>query len=119
MNSFKTGEKIYQIRQCLGLTQKQLAAEIGVSHQLISSYERGDSLPSLEVAVKISNYSNVSLAWLTMDENTKDKTPENITADERKILDMYRIADKHGKETAKRVLEIAAIASGQRRKCKK
>jgi transcriptional regulator with XRE-family HTH domain len=120
MNSFKIGEKIYQIRQCLGLTQRQLAEAVGVSHQLISSYEKGDSLPSLEVAVKIARHSDISLTWLTMDEKTPNKkTSESITAEERKILEMYRLAAKTDKDTVKRVLEMAAVASGQRRLCKK
>lgn len=42
------GKKIYTLRTKMGLTQEQLAEQLGVSRQSISKYEYGQSTPELE-----------------------------------------------------------------------
>jgi transcriptional regulator with XRE-family HTH domain len=49
-----TGEVLKAFRKCEGLTLKQLGQRLGISHQLISTYERGEALPSLEQASKLA-----------------------------------------------------------------
>ena len=43
-----TENRISQYRESLGLTQSQLADLVGVSKNTVSSWERGEFLPSLE-----------------------------------------------------------------------
>ena len=45
MNCAKTGGLILQLRQEKGLTQQQLAQQLGVSNKTISKWERGLGLP--------------------------------------------------------------------------
>ena len=40
--------KILQLRKALGLSQEQLAEQVGVSRQSISKWETGQSAPELE-----------------------------------------------------------------------
>ena len=47
------GEFIKQIRQWLGMTQKELAAKAGISYQQLSQYERGVRSPKDETLDKI------------------------------------------------------------------
>lgn len=47
------GEFIKQIRQQLGMTQKELAAKVGISYQQLSQYERGARSPKSETLDKI------------------------------------------------------------------
>lgn len=44
-----------------GISQKQLALDIGVKPSTISMIEKGANLPSLALAYKISKYFNVSI----------------------------------------------------------
>lgn len=48
------GERIRARREELGLTQAQLADELGVSHQHVSGIESGASAPSLDLLVRVA-----------------------------------------------------------------
>jgi transcriptional regulator with XRE-family HTH domain len=61
-------EKIVHLRQKRKLTQKELAKIIGVHFSHMSRYERGISLPSVEVVKKISQVFNVSTDYLLFDD---------------------------------------------------
>ncbi|HYJ92320.1 MAG TPA: helix-turn-helix transcriptional regulator [Pyrinomonadaceae bacterium] len=52
MKMVKTG--VFELREERGWTQGQLAAAVGVSRQSINSIERGRYVPSLELALKLS-----------------------------------------------------------------
>ena len=47
-----------------GISRKELAEAVGVNNQTIGYLERGDYKPSLELALKISQYFNVSVEML-------------------------------------------------------
>jgi len=59
-----TGKIITQLRDNKGWSQNELATRAGVSHVMIGKYERGDAVPSLEVAKKIADVLDVSLDYL-------------------------------------------------------
>lgn len=48
-------------RNLLGITQDELANELNISRQFISSIERGTKLPSIKLAFKISKILDVEL----------------------------------------------------------
>ena len=54
------GQKIKYFRNNDGLTQKEVAAESGLSTSLISKIERGEVVPSLRTLVKLSKAMGVS-----------------------------------------------------------
>jgi len=56
------GQKIRHYRKLHSLTQKDLAAKIGVTHQYIASIEHRARGISLDKLVDICNYFNVRLA---------------------------------------------------------
>jgi len=67
----RIGENIQRLRKAKGLSLRKLSAEIGISHNNIASYERDAIVPSLENAVKMSQYFNVPLEYLFMGEKAK------------------------------------------------
>ncbi len=54
------GERIARLRKERGLTQTELAEQIGVSQNLVSSYEVGTVRLSADIAVKIAKALKVS-----------------------------------------------------------
>lgn len=56
----KIGERIAQYRKARGLTQQQLAQELGTVKQTIGNYERGDREPSMAVVARIAEILGVS-----------------------------------------------------------
>ena len=58
------GNRLFDARQNLGLTQKQVADEILVTAQAVSSWERGESIPNLDKLADLAILYNVTTDWL-------------------------------------------------------
>lgn len=88
------GEKITQLRKEKSLSQTELANIVGASREAISKYERGEAVPSVDVAARIADAFEVTIDFLigknhtlavdkktlkrmqdidSLDEGTKDK----------------------------------------------
>lgn len=57
-------EILKNLRQEDGLTQNQLAKNIGIGQSTIVGYERGDREPTASNLIKYANYFNVSMDYL-------------------------------------------------------
>lgn len=57
-------EKIKNLRKAFGISQVQLANKLGVTKQCISNWENDNIMPSVEMLIKLSNFFNVSCAYL-------------------------------------------------------
>jgi len=63
------GEKLRALRQKHGLTMRELADALAFkSHGFIGDLESGRKYPSLDLAVKIADYFNISLDELARDD---------------------------------------------------
>ena len=58
------GERLQELRKDAGLSQKDLAEKLCLSHHSISYYERDKSIPTDETKIKIAQLFNVSLDYL-------------------------------------------------------
>ena len=58
------GNRLRQLRKEDNLTQKELAAKLGLAFSTISMYERGIREPDFETAEAIADYFNVSMDFL-------------------------------------------------------
>ena len=73
-----------QSRKEKGLSREQLAKRIGTSGPIVGRYERGDMMPSVEIATKIADALEVSLDYLvgksslTMKDNSMMDRLEDI-----------------------------------------
>jgi len=61
-------KKIVQLRKERNLTQKELASIVGVHFSHMSRYERGISLPSIDVVKKLAQLFHVSADYLLFDD---------------------------------------------------
>ena len=61
----KFNERLKELRLANGLTQKELAKSIEVGRTTISEYESGKIVPKHEGLLKLANYFNVSVDYLT------------------------------------------------------
>ena len=66
----RLAEKLLQIREALGLSQKEMAERLGNyrTSQHISKYERGKSGPPIEVVLAYSRLANVQIEQIVDDE---------------------------------------------------
>ena len=55
------GKKLIQFRKNSGLSQEELAEDVGVTRQTISNWELNETAPDLKQAQKLSEIFNISL----------------------------------------------------------
>lgn len=60
----KLAERIQNLRKIKGLSQEDLAGEIGVSRQAVSKWESGQSTPDLDKIILLSDFFGVSTDYL-------------------------------------------------------
>ena len=77
----KTSKIITDLRKSKDWSQAELANKTGISQVMVGKYERGDAVPSIEVAKKIADALDVSLDYLVgegFNSNFDKKTLKRI-----------------------------------------
>lgn len=64
MNTYITGTTIRKLREAKGMTQLQLAEEIGVSSKAVSKWETAKGLPDISLIEALSQALGVSVMEL-------------------------------------------------------
>ncbi|MEO0556504.1 MAG: helix-turn-helix transcriptional regulator [Bacteroidota bacterium] len=76
------GSIVVQLRKEQGISQTDLATQLGIHKNVLGRYERNEVLPSIETARKIADILDVSLDYLTgkvdveMDKDTQKRILE-------------------------------------------
>jgi transcriptional regulator with XRE-family HTH domain len=85
-------DRLRAVREARQLTQKELAARVGLSDKAIWYYEKGQNDPSAEVLTKLAKALEVSLDYLVglVDEQAGHFQEDDLTPDERRLIWAYR-----------------------------
>jgi len=75
--------RLKETRKACGLSQKEVASFVGVSHDSISSYERGFREPPLDVLIKLAHLYKTSVDYLLGLSKSKGKPIDMSILDER------------------------------------
>lgn len=67
-------EKIMNLRKKKGWSQEELAERLDISRQSVSKWESGESVPTLEKVIRISEIFEVSTDYLLKDDFKEEKT---------------------------------------------
>ena len=73
MNTYVTGTTIRKLRESKGITQQQLANEIGVSSKAVSKRETAKGLPDISLVEALSQALGVSVMELMSGETVMNK----------------------------------------------
>ncbi len=78
IDSVKVGKKIYTLRKENSLTQDDLASKLMVTRQVISKWELGNSLPSIDLIIEISKLFNTPIEEiLCLNDDSKVEVDES------------------------------------------
>ena len=101
-------KRIRICRERLGLSQKQVAIDIGVRPPTVSQWESGVKKPSRENLAKLADLYGVSIEYLmekSDDEGQKDGI--ELSADEQLLITGYRSLNGQGKEYIRQTMYMA------------
>lgn len=88
------GKNLERIRKTRKVSQAALGEELGLTQQMISSYEKGISSPNVEILVKIADYFHVSLDVLV---GYTPKKPQ-VTPTESRFLRYFETLNEMDRE---------------------
>ena len=76
MDQIKVGAFLKALRREKGITQEQLAEELGVSGRTISRWETGNNMPDISLLVEIAEYFDVSIPEIIKGERKSEYMKE-------------------------------------------
>ena len=113
------GYNIANLRAGMDMTQQQLAAALGVSHQAVSKWETGTALPDLETLLNLSRLFNVTVEDLLKDapKVEEEESQEKASVDAAKVWEGIKgVAGQtfqNAKESAGQTFQKAQAVAGQ------
>ena len=76
MDQIKVGAFLKDLRREKGITQEQLAEELGVSGRTISRWETGNNMPDISLLVEIAEFFDVSIPEIIKGERKSESMRE-------------------------------------------
>lgn len=80
------GKRLRQLRKQSGLTQQQLANQVGVTKSVISFYELQERTPSPDVLIKLATIFHVSADYLLGIEVNQSIDVSGLTDNDIKVV---------------------------------
>ena len=93
MDLMKIGKLLQELRKEKGLTQEQLAEQMGVARRTVSRWETGSNMPDLDILMELSDLYETDL---------------------REILNGERKSERMNEELKETVLQVADYSSEER-----
>lgn len=90
------GENVRAVRSRAGLSQKELAAAVGVSQAMVSQVERGEKSPSLDLFETMARVLGVKASYLL------GETREGVSEEEEVYLAQLRRLPPMAREKLRR-----------------
>ena len=88
------GKNIFELRRAKGITQEELAEELGVTAAAVSKWEKGNTLPDVLMVCAIADHFGISTDELLGRSRELKKLIVVTEGEDRKILE--RLLRQHG-----------------------
>lgn len=86
------GQRLQEQRRLKNLSQKEVAASIGISASIVSNYESGERTPSVEILIALARLYHCSTDYLLgFDQTDKDRLLDvsMLTNEQRSLLQHF------------------------------
>ena len=100
MDLVKIGSFLQKLRKEKGITQEQLAEQLGVARRTVSRWEAGSNMPDLDVLVELSDFYAVDLREILNGERKSEHMNEELKET------VLQVADYSSEERARLVRRI-------------
>lgn len=104
MPALNYGEALRYQREIIGLSQFELAKQIGTSHQNINRWERGAVLPNIDFCFHLANFYGITVDELFCISDypkvtdTMSVGTAHYSSEERELIEKYRELNTPGKK---------------------
>ena len=99
------GSRIKELRIKRGLTQEELAKQIGVTKGAVANYENEVSSPKIDLMYKLFDVLDCDANYLHQDDMLRSTYRNSSTPEEfEKIIKKYRSLDPHGQDMVDTIL---------------
>ena len=78
MDLVKTGKFLQELRKENGLTQEQLAEQLGVSRRTVSRWETGSNMPDMDILIELSDFYAVDLREILSGERKSERMNQEL-----------------------------------------
>lgn len=78
MNAVDIGKYLYELRKYYKITQDELANRIGVTRQAVSKWETGNTIPDIEILLRLSEIYGIAINDILKADLTKIKFQKEI-----------------------------------------
>lgn len=106
------GEKIRRARQLVGLTQREFAAQLGLSHSAVAKYETNQAEPNQAMLRKMADVLRIDLAAFLVDNyeiSLRIVDPRTV-----RMLRTFEGLPPIVKKNVLNLIDMAAEIAGQR-----
>lgn len=113
--------RIKELRDKRGIIQATLAAELGISQQMLSKYERDVTTIKVDILKKLAKYFDVTTDYLLGLSDVKRDLPGQLRVNETideyyDLIEVYKKLDKYNQELVWLLLQaIGKIAEKRKR----
>ena len=87
MNLVKIGKLLQELRKEKGITQEQLAEQMGVTRRTVSRWETGSNMPDLDILIALSDFYTVDLREILSGERKSECMNEELKETVLQIAD--------------------------------
>lgn len=113
--------RIKQLREKRGMIQERLAAELGITQQMLSKYERDVTFIKVDVLKKMAEYFNVTTDYLLgvsdVKRDLQRQMKMNETLDEYyDLVEVYKELDPYDQEMIWSIIQAVKRTSDKRKR---
>jgi transcriptional regulator with XRE-family HTH domain len=98
------GERLHRYREDRGLSQRQLALQVGVDPVQIGRYERGATLPAADTAASLAEALHISLDALLLGK--ADRMGEQLPVRNVRLLERFQEVEKLDRKSQDVIVEV-------------
>ena len=108
--------RIKKLREKRGLIQEILAAELGITQQLLSKYERDITIIKVDILKRIAKYFNVTTDYLLGISDLKRDLQGQTLDEYYDLIEVYKELDKYDREVIWSIMQAVKKANEKRKK---
>ena len=106
------GENLKAMRKAKGYTQQELAMKLNVVRQTVSKWEKGLSVPDVEILVEIADVLDTDVSVLLGKEVSDEESRDEVALQLAKISEQLAIKNRKSKRIWKAVGIILLVIIG-------